>query len=116
MVPLAEGSRAADPRPSPRGDPPGPGGTDAGACPGRPRGASGTVHGGRPAAVSGGPRAAVPDRGAGPPHDHEEGALEEATAVTPGRLGAALSGNAGVLALSRTVENNQGSGHGCDLG
>ena len=58
---------------------------------------------GRPAAVSDGPRAAVPDRGAEPPHDHEEGTLQEATAVTPGRAGAALSGNAGVLALSRTV-------------
>ena len=73
-------------------------------CPGRPRGASRAVHGGRPAALSDSPRAAVPNRGAAPPHDHEEGAFQEATAVTPGRAGAALSRNAGVLALSRTVE------------
>ena len=79
-------------------------GTDVGACPGRSRRASRAVHRGRPAALSDGPRAAVPDRGAEPPHDHEEGTLQEETAVTPGRVGAALSGNAGVLALSRTVD------------
>ena len=59
------------------------------------------------AALSDSPRAAVPDRSAEPPHDHEESALQEATAVTPGRAGAALSGIAEVLALSQTVVNNQ---------
>src|SRR4051794_1571146 len=103
MVPLAQESRAADPRPSPRGDSPGPGRGDVGACLGRSRGASRSVHGRRSAALSGGPRAVVPDRGAEPRHDHEEGTLPEATAVTPGRVGAALSRNAGILALSRTV-------------
>src|SRR3954452_14250550 len=105
MVSLAQGSRAAAPRSSPRGDPPGPGRADVGARPGRARGASRSLHGGRPAGVSGGPRAAVPDRGAEPSHDHEEGTLQEATAITPGRVGAALSRNAGFLALSRIVEN-----------
>ncbi len=65
-------------------------GADVGACAGRSRGASRSVHGGRPAGVSDGPRAAVPDRGAGPPHDHEEGPLPEATAVTAGRVGATV--------------------------
>src|SRR4051794_29600903 len=45
----------------------------------------GPFHGGRPAAVSDRPRATVPKRGAEPPHDHEGGTLEEATAITPGR-------------------------------
>src|SRR3954465_10235440 len=108
MAPLAEESRASDPRSSPRGDSSGAGRADVGACPGRARGASGAVHGGRPAAVSDRPRATVPKRGAEPPHDHEEGALEEATAITPGRPGAALSGNDGILALSRTVEKKRG--------
>src|SRR5205823_6420553 len=54
--------------------------------------------------------AAMPNRGAEPPHDHEEGTLQEATAVTPGRVGAALSGNAGILALSRAVEKCYASG------
>ena len=66
----------------------------------------GTVHRGRPAAVSDGPRAAEPETGAEPPQDHEEGAIQEETAVTPGRPGAALSRIAGVLALSRTVDHN----------
>src|SRR3954447_26892712 len=105
MVPVAEGSRTADPRPSPRGDSAGPGRSDVGARAGRARGASGPDHGGRPAAVSDGARAVLPNRGAGPAHDHEEGAIEEAAAVTAGRFGAALSGIAGLLALSRTVDN-----------
>ena len=61
-------------------------------------GAPGAVHRGRSAAVSDGPRAAEPETGDGPTEDHEEGAIHEETAVTPGRLGAALSGIAGVLA------------------
>src|SRR5579862_5408895 len=103
MVSPTQESRAADSRSSPRGDSPGFGRTDVGACPGRSCGASRSVHRGRPAALSDSPRAAMPNRGAEPPHDHEEGALQEETAVTPGRVGAALSGIAGVLALSRTV-------------
>ena len=69
-------------------------------------GASRAVQRGGPDALSNRPRAAVPDRGKEPPHDHEEGTLEEETAITPGRIGTALSGNAVILALSRTVENN----------
>src|SRR5512135_1853974 len=107
LVSLAQESRAADSRSSPRGDSARSGRTDVGACPGCPRRASRAVHRGRPAALSDSPRAAVPARGAEPPHDHEEGTLPEATALTPGRAGAVLSGNAGVLALSRTVEKNQ---------
>jgi hypothetical protein len=42
-----------------------------------------------------------------PPHDHEEGPLQGEATVTPGRVGTALSGNAEVLALSRTVEKKQ---------
>ena len=42
-------------------------------------------------------------RGAGPPEDHEEGTIHEETAVTPGRLGAALSRIAYVLARCRAV-------------
>ena len=42
-------------------------------------------------------------RGDGPTEDHEEGAILEETAVTPGRLGEALSRIARVLALSRIV-------------
>src|SRR5512135_3277114 len=103
MVPRTQEPRAADSRSSPRGDSAGAGRTDVGAGAGRPRRASWTVHRGRPAAVSDRPRAAVPNRGAAPPHDHEEGAVQEETALTPGRAGAALSRNAGVLALSRTV-------------
>ena len=61
------------------------------------------VYGGRPVAVSGGPRAALPNSGVEPPQDHEEGTIEEATAVTPGRPGAALSGIAVILALLRIV-------------
>src|SRR3954451_11406366 len=105
MVSLAQGPRAADPRPSARGDSPGPGGRDVGAGAGRPRDASRSVHHGRPAAVSDRPRAAVPDRGAGPAHDHEEGALQEGPTVALGRTGAALSGSDGILALWRIVVN-----------
>src|SRR5262249_9665577 len=83
------------------------GGADVGACPGRARGASRAVHRGRPAPRSGGSRAAMPGGGAGPPHNHEEGTLSEETPITPGRVGAPLSGNAGVLALSRAVEKNR---------
>src|SRR5262249_1358470 len=70
------------------------------------RGAPRTLYGGRPAAVSDGPRATQPKRGDGPTEDHAEGAVAEEPAVTPGRPGAALSGIASVLALSRTVEKN----------
>ena len=69
-------------------------------CAPRPPGA---VHGGRPAAVSDVPRAAVPKRGPEPPQDHEEGAIQEEAAVTPGRLGAAVSRSAEFLALSRAI-------------
>src|SRR6516162_7047137 len=103
MVSPAQKSRAADSRSSPRRDSPDSRRPDAGACPGRPRGASWSVHRGRPASLSDSPRVALPNRGAEPPHDHEEGALEETTAVAPGRVGAALSRITGVLALSRTV-------------
>ena len=51
---------------------------------GRSRGASRAVHCGRPDALSNRPRAGVPDRGEEPPHDHEEGTLEEETDITPG--------------------------------
>src|SRR5262249_34295420 len=68
------------------------------------RGAPRTLYGGRPAAVSDGPRATQPKRGDGPTEDHAEGAVAEEPAVTPGRPGAALSGIASVLALSRTVD------------
>ena len=61
------------------------------------------VHRDRSAAVSDGPRAAEPERGDGPTEDHEEGAILEETAVTPGRLGEALSRIARALALSRIV-------------
>ena len=44
------------------------------------RRASRAVHRGRPAAVSDGPRAAVPKTGDGPTEDHEEGAIHEETA------------------------------------
>ncbi len=54
-------------------------------------------------AVSDGPRAAVPNSGAEPPQDHEEGAIQEETADTPGRPGAALSRIADILALLRAV-------------
>src|SRR4051812_35773923 len=37
-------------------------------------------------------------RGAGPPRDHKAGTIQDKTAVTPGRAGAVLSGNVGVLA------------------
>jgi hypothetical protein len=86
----------------------GPGGSDVGARPGCSRDASRAVPRGRPAALSNRARAGVPDRGEEPPHDHEEGPLEEETAITPGRVGTALSGNAAILALSRTVEKNHG--------
>jgi hypothetical protein len=49
----------------------------------------------------------VPDSGVEPPHNHEEGTLQEAKAITAGRLGAALSRSVGVLALSRLVELKQ---------
>jgi hypothetical protein len=68
-----------------------------------PCGTSRAVHGGRAPPLSNGPRAAVPNASAEPPQDREEGTLQEETAVTSGRLGAALSRITGVLALSRTV-------------
>src|SRR5512135_1181973 len=71
--------------------------SSAGATPPRSPAATPGIHRGRPTALSDRPRAAVPNRGAEPPHDHEEGTLREETAITPGRVGAALSGNAGVL-------------------
>src|SRR5882757_9552585 len=104
MVSPAEEPRASDPRSSPRGGPPGPDGGDIGACAGRPRGAPRTLYGGRPVAVSGGPRAVLPNSGVEPPQDHEEGSIEEATAGTACRPGAPLSGIAVILALLRIVE------------
>jgi hypothetical protein len=50
---------------------------------------------------------AVPNRGAEPPHDHQEGPLQEAAAITLGGVGAAPSGIAAVLALSRSVEKKE---------
>jgi len=49
-----------------------------------------TLSGGRIVAVSGGPRATLPDSGDEPPHDHAEGPIQEAAAGSPCRLGAAL--------------------------
>src|SRR5262249_27391302 len=103
-------SRAADPRSPARG------GSDrsrrahVGARVGCAPGAPGTLYRRRPAGVSDGPRATEPKTGDGPAEDHEEGAIAEETAVPPGRLGAALSGIARVLALSRTVVIFQGHG------
>ena len=45
--------------------------------------------------------------GAEPPQDHEEGTIQEETAVTPGRSGAALSRIAGLLARCRVVEKKR---------
>ena len=103
MVPLTQESRATDSRSSPREESPGSGRPDVGACPVRMP----LIPGRSPpriCALSHRPRAAVANQGAEPPHDHEEVTLPEATAVTPGRVGAALSRNAGELALSRIVE------------
>src|SRR5262249_18848140 len=80
----AQESGAWDPGPAAGGGGAGSGGGDAGAGTGRARGASGAVYRGRPSALSGGPRAALPTPGIGPPQGHEEGAIEEATAGTAG--------------------------------
>src|SRR5512135_1519217 len=79
------------------------GGTDVGACPGRPRGASRALYGGRPVAISDGSRAAEPNSGVESAQDHEEGPIAAATAGSPCRPGAALPGIAVILALLRTV-------------
>jgi hypothetical protein len=103
LVSLTQESRATDPRSSSRGDSYRSGRADVGACSGRPCGASRTVHRGRPAAVSDGPRAAVPNAGPPPPQDHAQGAIQEESAVTAGRVGAALSRITENLAVSRIV-------------
>lgn len=41
--------------------------------------------------------------------NHEEGAVQEETPATPGRAGAALSGNAGVLAYCRLIQKMRAS-------
>src|SRR5205814_10254127 len=104
VVPLAQESRAANPRSPPRGGSDRSRRSNVSACVGCTRRAPGTVYGGRPAAVSDGSRAAEPKTGAGQTEDHEEGTIPEEPAVTPSRLGAALSGIAAILALSRTIE------------
>src|SRR3954452_12905287 len=104
MVPVAEGSRTADPRPSPRGDSAGPGGSDVGARVERAREPPGTVHGRRPGPLSNGARAEVPDRGKSPSPDHEEGTLQDQAADPAGRIGASVSETTGDLAFLRVVE------------
>src|SRR5262249_60338149 len=102
-VPRAKRRRACEPLELPRGGSDRSGRAHVGPLVGCARGPPRTLHGGRPAAVPDGPRATQPKRGDGATEDHAEGAVAEEPAVTPGRPGAALSGIAGVLALSRTV-------------
>src|SRR3954452_397167 len=109
MVPAAEGSRAADPRPSPRGDSAGPGRSDVGACVERAREPPGALHGRRPGPLSNGARADVPDRGKRPSQDHEEGTIQDKAADPAGRIGASVSETTGDLAFLRVVELISGS-------
>src|SRR4051794_33096603 len=103
MVPAAEGPRAADPRPSPRGDPAGAGGGDVGARVERARGPPGAVPGRRPGPLSDGARADVPDRGPRASQGHEDGPLQDQAAAPAGGLGASVSGTIGDLAFLRVV-------------
>src|SRR3954471_4063992 len=103
MVPVAEGPRTADPRPSPRGDSAGPGRSDVGARVERAREPPGAVHGRRPDPLSGSSRADVPDRGQRPSPDHEEGTLQDEAADPAGRIGASVSETIGDLAFLRVV-------------
>src|SRR3954451_19018872 len=103
MVPAAEGPRAADPRPSPRGDPAGAGGGDVGARVERTREPPGSVHGRRAGPLSNGARADVPGRGQGPSQDHEEGPIRDQAAVPAGGIGASVSGITGNLAILLVV-------------
>src|SRR3954465_9191790 len=108
MVPVAEGSRTADPRPSPRGDSAGPGRSDVGACVERAREPPRALHGGRPGPLSNGSRADVPDRGQRSSPDHEEGTLQGEAADPAGGIGASVSETIGDLAFLRVVERNRG--------
>src|SRR5204862_5267414 len=101
---VAEGSRTADPRPSPRGDSAGPGRSDVGARVERAREPPGAVHGRRPDPLSGRSRADVPDRGKRPSQDHEEGTLQDKAADPVGRIGASVSETTGDLAFLQVVE------------
>src|SRR3954449_8604301 len=103
MVPVAEGSRTADPRPSPRGDSAGPGRSDVGARVERAREPPGALHGRRPGPLSNGARADEPDRGEKPSQDHEEGPIQDKAADPAGGIGASVSGITGDLAFLRFV-------------
>src|SRR3954451_8909782 len=104
MVPVAEGSRTADPRPSPRGDSAGPGRSDVGARAERAREPPGAVHGRRPGPLSNGARADVPGRGKRPSQGHEEGPIQDQAAAPAGGLGASVSETTGDLAFLQVVE------------
>src|SRR5262245_37902861 len=106
MVSFAQESRAANPWSSPRGDSNRSRRTDVGACSGCARRASRAVHHRRPATVSDNPRSTVPNTGTEPPQNHEESTIQEETAAPLGRLGAAVSGNAGFLAQFRLIAKN----------
>src|SRR3954447_9580843 len=103
MVRVAEGSRTADPRPSPRGDSAGPGRSDVGARVERAREPPGPLHGRRAGPLSNGARADVPDRGEGPSQGHEEGPIQDQAAAPAGGLGASVSGTTGDLAFLRVI-------------
>src|SRR4051794_11631315 len=103
MVPVAEGARTADPRPSPRGDSAGPGRSDVGARVERAREPPGPLHGRRAGLLSNGARADVPDRGEGPSQGHEEGPIQDKAAAPAGGLGASVSGTTGDLAFLRVI-------------
>src|SRR4051794_21590838 len=103
MVPVAEGSRTADPRPSARGDSAGPGRGDVGARVERAREPPGALHGRRPGPLSNGARADVPERGKRPSQDHEEGPLQDQAAAPAGRIGASVSETTGDLAFLQVV-------------
>src|SRR5437764_8747461 len=107
MVPVAEGSRTADPRASPRGDSAGPGRSDVGARVERAREPPGPLHGRRAGLLSNGARADVPDRGEGPSQGHEEGPIQDKEAAPAGGLGASVSGTTGDLAFLRVIEKKQ---------
>src|SRR3954469_17342407 len=114
MVPVAEGSRTADPRPSPRGDSAGPGRSDVGARVERAREPPGPLHGRRAGPLSNGARADVPDRGEGPSQGHEEGPIQDQAAAPAGGLGASVSGPTGDLAFLRVIESARKSLLGVD--
>src|SRR3954470_492071 len=108
MVAVAEGSRTADPRPSPRGDSAGAGRGDVGTRVERAREPPGAVHGRRAGPLSNGARAVVPDRGKSPSHDHEEGPIQDQAADPAGRIGASVSETTGDLAFLQVVEKKSG--------